>query len=69
VTLYYQSIPPFYLQDRFHDATQGSARQDDIKRLYYITSHLNLNDAKSESGEALLKNWKLRIAQGMRAVQ
>jgi hypothetical protein len=68
VTLYYQSIPPFYLQDRFHDATQGTARQDDIKRLYYITSHLNLDDAKSESGEAVLKGWKLRIMQRARAV-
>ncbi len=69
VTLYYQSIPPFYLQDRFHDASQGAAHQDDIKRLYYITSHLNLDDAKSESGEAVLKGWKLRIARAVRAVQ
>ncbi len=69
VTLYYQAIPPFYLQDRFHDATQGAAQQDDIKRLYYITSNLNLDDAKSESGEAVLKGWKLQIAQAVQAVQ
>ena len=67
--MYYQSMPPFYLQDRFQDASQGAARQDDIKRLYYITSHLNLDDAKSESGDAVLKGWKLRIAESMRTVQ
>jgi hypothetical protein len=69
VALYYQSIPPFYLQDRFHDALQGAARQDDIRRLYYITSHLNLDEAKSESGKAVLKGWKLRIAESMRGVE
>jgi len=69
VTLYYQSIPPFYLQDRFHDATQGAALQDDIKRLYYITSHLNLDDAKSESGAAVLQGWKLQLSQQVGVAQ
>ena len=69
VTIYYQSIPPFYLQQRFHDASQGPGRQDDIQRLYYLTSHLNLDDAKSEKGEPVLKGWKLRIAGAVRLVQ
>ena len=31
VQLYYQSIPPSYLQQRFQDATHGPAAQDDIQ--------------------------------------
>lgn len=68
VTLYYQSIPPSYLQQRFQDASQGPGRRDDINRLYYLTSHLNLDDAKSEKGDAVLKGWKLRIAEDAQKV-
>jgi hypothetical protein len=68
-TLYYQSIPPFYLQERFADAGQGPARQDDIRRLYYLTSHLNLDGATDDAGEAVLNGWKLRIAGETRRVQ
>jgi hypothetical protein len=69
VTLYYQSIPPFYLQQRFQDASHGPGNQDDIQRLYYMTSHLNLDDAKSEAGDPVLQGWKLQIANGVRQVQ
>jgi hypothetical protein len=69
VSLYYQSIPPFYLQQRFRDASQGAARQDDIQRLYYLTSHLNLDDAKTESGDPVLQGWKLQITGAARQVQ
>jgi hypothetical protein len=69
VTLYIQTISPFYLQQRFQDASRGPGAKDDIQRLYYLTSHLNLNDAKSEKGEPVLKGWKLRIAGGTRQVQ
>ena len=69
VTLYYQSIPPYYLQERFNDASRGPASKDDIQRLYYLTSHLNLDAATSEAGEAVLKGWKLRIAGIGRQVQ
>jgi hypothetical protein len=69
VTLYIQSIPPFYLQQRFRDAARGPGGKEDIQRLYYLTSHLNLDDATSEKGEPVLKGWKLRIAGGTRQVQ
>ena len=69
VTLYYQSIPPFYLQQRFADARRGSGPQDDIDRLYYLTSHLNLDAATNDAGEAVLKGWKLRIAADTRQAQ
>jgi hypothetical protein len=61
-TLYYQSIPPFFLQDRFSDASQGPAHKDDIERLHYMTSHLNIPGAKDERGVAVLDGWKVRIA-------
>jgi len=62
VALYYQSIPPFYLQDRFADASQGPGHKDDIERLHYMTSHLDIDGARSERGERVLQGWKLRIA-------
>lgn len=51
-TLYYQSIPPAYLQQAFASA-DGPATQ----RLRYLTGRLNLR------GTAL-ENWKIRIASG-----
>lgn len=50
-TLYYQSIPPYYLNDRFSAAPNGAATQ----RLYYLASHLKLEGTPAE-------NWKLKIA-------
>jgi hypothetical protein len=53
-TLYYQAVPPMYLQQRFTDASKGPAQKEDIQRLYYLTSHLNTN--------AVMTNWKLTLA-------
>jgi mono/diheme cytochrome c family protein len=50
-TLYYQSIPPYYLNDRFKTAPNGAATQ----RLYFLASHLKLEGTPAE-------NWKLKIA-------
>jgi hypothetical protein len=61
-TLYYQSIPPFFLQQRFADASVGPGHKDDIERLHYMTSHLNVAAASDERGEAVLQGWKIRIA-------
>lgn len=69
VALYNQSIPPFYLQQRFQDASRGPGHNEDTQRLYYLTSHLNLDDATNEEGEPVLKGWKLRIAGDTRQVQ
>ncbi len=49
-TLYYQTIPPYYLYQRFTAAPNGDA----TKRLYYLTSNLNLTGTPVE-------NWKLPI--------
>lgn len=59
-TLYYQSIPPYYLNQRFDSAKTGPQR-DDSQRLYYLTSHLNVAAPKDSAGQPFLKSWKLRI--------
>lgn len=59
ITLYNQSIPPFYLQDRFHDANIGVAEKTNIERLYYLTSHLNVDEAKDDNEKPFIKGWKL----------
>jgi len=68
-TLYYQSIPPFFLQQRFADASVGPGHKDDIERLHYMTSHLNVAAATDESGEAVLEGWKIRITGDTQPVQ
>lgn len=50
VTMYYQSIPPFWLHQRFTLAPDGPA----TRRLYYLTSHLNLQGT-------VMEHWKLRL--------
>ena len=49
-TLYYQAIPPFYLQDRF--CTTGI--QPDTQRLYAMAGYLQLDGAQAA-------HWKLAL--------
>lgn len=56
-TLYYQSIPPYYLRDRF-----GGANGPATKRLEYFVSHLSLAGTPFE-------NWKLRVASATTTVR
>ncbi len=49
-TLNYQSIPPYFLHDRFSQAPDGPATQ----RLYYLTSNLQTKGTPIE-------NWKFQI--------
>ena len=60
-TLFNQSIPPFFLQQRFNDANVGAAEKENIERLYYITSHLNTEGATDKSGQAFIEDWKLML--------
>ena len=48
-TLYYQAIPPFYLQDRF-----CTAKGADTERLYFLAGRLNLAGTAAEG-------WKLKV--------
>ena len=50
-TLYYQSIPPYWLRQRFETAPHMPATQ----RLFYIASHLRLDGTP-------LEDWKLKLA-------
>lgn len=56
-TLYYQSIPPYYLKERFKHVDQPAS-----KSLFYF-----VNQMKTESGA--LKNWKLEIASDKRELK
>ncbi|HSS19004.1 MAG TPA: cytochrome P460 family protein [Pyrinomonadaceae bacterium] len=56
-TLYYQSIPPYFLNDRFRQAPNQPATQ----RLYYLTSNLQTKGTAVE-------NWKFLIATASQAV-
>lgn len=69
VTLYSQSIPPFYLQQRFRDANRGPAKKAEIERLYYIASHLNVEDTIDRKGRSVLNGWKFFVAQDRKKVR
>jgi hypothetical protein len=51
-TIYYQSIPPYFLNDRFTQSPNTPATQ----RLYYLTSNLQTKGTPIE-------NWKFQVAQ------
>ena len=55
-TLYYQSIPPYFLRDRFSQAPNSPATQ----RLYYLTSNLQTKGTPIE-------NWKFQITTASQA--
>jgi hypothetical protein len=50
VTLYYQAIPPFYLQDRFC----STPAQPDTGRLFFLAGHANLDGTRAAG-------WKLQV--------
>jgi hypothetical protein len=50
VTLYYQSIPPFYLQDRFC----STPNRPDTSRLFFLAGHTNFTGTRVEG-------WKLAV--------
>lgn len=61
-TLYYQSIPPSFLADRFANGRQGGGEaMSDAERLYYLASNVNLQGTAVE-------NWKLFIARDVQAI-
>jgi hypothetical protein len=62
VSLYNQSTPPFYLQERFRDANRGPGKKNDIQRLHHLTSHLDVNAVTDDQGRRVLQAWKLLIA-------
>ncbi|OZG72942.1 hypothetical protein BTA51_13355 [Hahella sp. CCB-MM4] len=57
VTMYYQAIPPYWLKQRFTTAPNGEA----TKRLYYMTSRLNLKGTPMEDWKLKLKEVEIRV--------
>ncbi|MBV9926924.1 MAG: cytochrome P460 family protein [Acidobacteria bacterium] len=57
-TLYYQSIPPHYLHDRFTQAPDSAA----TRRLYYLTSNLRTQGTP-------LENWKVKVVSSTRTAE
>jgi hypothetical protein len=57
-TLYYQSIPPYYLSQRSHDANGP-----DTQRLIMFTNQLNVGTSYPE-----IADWKLKIASGTASI-
>ena len=50
MTLYYQAIPPCYLQDRFCT----TPTRPDTARLFFVAGHTNLDNTRAEG-------WKLQV--------
>jgi hypothetical protein len=68
VTLFSQSIPPGYLQQRFDDADHGTnPESSEIDRLFYLTSHLNVKSPKDKNGKPFMKDWKLKVGESAEA--
>ena len=59
-TLYYQSIPPYYLQQRFETAPD----QEATRSLWYYGSRLKVNAKDSP-----IASWKLKIADYKKPVR
>ena len=60
VRLYYQSIPPYYLQQRFTTAPTGTF----TKNLWYYSSRLSVNMPGSP-----LASWKLKLAEASKKLR
>jgi hypothetical protein len=54
-SIFYQSIPPYYIQDRLAYDTP------EIQRLYYLVSHLNTEDTAIEGWVAQLVETELTV--------
>ncbi|MCW8997530.1 MAG: hypothetical protein OQK04_02280, partial [Kangiellaceae bacterium] len=56
-TIYFQAVPPYWFKQRFSLAPKGEATQ----RLFYLASHLNLDDTP-------MKNWKFKLTSDSKKV-
>lgn len=68
-TIYYQAIPPYFLQQRF----AGAPSEVFTQSLKYYTQHLDTNkiydDWKLLLGEAPIKDWKLMIISAAKTIR
>ncbi len=64
VTLYYQTLPPRYLRSVFalgEKLGKESRDNNDIKRLYFLMSHLNTGVSKGGKEKSPIADWKLKV--------
>ena len=67
-TLYSQATAPYFLNQRFSQAkAAGAGNDDNARRLYYLTSHLN-TDAKADDGKPYISRYRLRIVSASAAL-
>ena len=57
VRMLYQATPPYYLVNRFRALNPGSAPAPEASRLYYLVTHLNIDDPTLRSSR-----WRLEVA-------
>lgn len=62
VTLYSQSAPPNYLQERFQKASEKGAEKMAASRLYYMAGHLNTS-APAADGKPYLDGYRIRVGK------
>jgi len=60
VTLYSQSTPPYFLQQRFAAAAAPGAERTAAQRMYYMASHLN-TAATGPDGTPYLSGFRLQV--------
>jgi hypothetical protein len=64
VTLYSQSTPPYFLQQRFAAAAQPGAERTAAQRMYYMAGHLNTS-AQAPDGRAYLAGFRLQVGRAV----
>jgi hypothetical protein len=62
VTLYSQSTPPYFLQERFAAAAQAGAERTAAQRMYYLAGHLN-TAATGPDGRPYLSGFRLQVGR------
>jgi hypothetical protein len=56
VRMLYQAMPPYYLVDRFRELSPGAAPAPEASRLYYLATHLNIDDPNLRASR-----WRLEV--------
>jgi len=54
--LNYQSLPPYWLRERFASGKLAGGTSQQTQRLYYLTGHVNLEQSK-------IPGWKLKVQE------
>lgn len=65
-TLYSQSTPPYFLQQRFAAAAKPGAERTAAERIYYMAGHLNTS-APSPDGRPYLAGYRLQVGRAAAA--